>query len=195
MRLIIKSFWLVGWVAAGCVESDYTRLVKQELARNIRMDSVLLGIHLGDTREEFYGQCFDLNKQRLVTQGPNGATVQYLFIDSLVHAVPTPMRLLFIPRFDARDTIAELNLEYSYVGWSPWNSNLQVDTLFVKVQQMLIRSYGGNPFVFPKIEGVKTPVKLDGNRRMIVYKKDERNVVVKVQDIKNAMFRHSVSKE
>jgi hypothetical protein len=189
--------FFIGWFglfAAGCFESDYTKLVRQELGRNIRMDSVVLGINLGDTREEFYGKCFDLNKDSLVTQGPDGATVQFFFSDSLFHDKPTPIRLLFIPRFDPADTIAEINMEYSYVGWAPWNRHLQSDTLFRKVQRMLLHRYGGNEFVFPEIAGNRTPVKVDGNRRMIVYVKDERNVVVKVQDLLNNMFKHSISK-
>src|SRR5688572_15856779 len=111
----------------GCFQSDYTKVVKSELAKGVRMDSVIFGIYLGNTRHEFYGQCFNLNKQRLVTEGPDGATVQYLFTDSLVHEQPTNMRLLFIPRFDEKDVIAELNLEFSYIGWAPWNENLQAD--------------------------------------------------------------------
>lgn len=178
----------------SCFQSDYTRLVKSELAKDKRVDSVVLGINLGDTRDEFYGKCYDLNQQRLVTQGPNGATVQFLFTDSLVHATPTPLRLLFIPLFDEQDTIAEMNMEYSYVGWAPWKRNLQSDTLFQKVQQLLEKSYGGNRFIFPEVAGKHTPIKLDGNRRMIVYQKDERNVVVKVQDIRNKLFRHSITK-
>ncbi len=196
MRYIVSRAWVVIVLfGSGCFQSEYTRLVKQELSRDTRMDSVVLGINLGDTRDEFYGKCFDLNQQHLVTQGPNGATVQFLFTDSLVHQKPTPMRLLFIPQFDDQDSIAEMNLEFSYVGWSPWNKSLQSDTLFNKVQQLLLIGYGGNRFIFPTIAGQATPVKLDANRRMIVYKKDERNVVVKVQDILNERFRHSISEQ
>ncbi|MBX2898841.1 MAG: hypothetical protein KF775_04300 [Cyclobacteriaceae bacterium] len=178
----------------ACTQSEYTKLVKSELSRGIKVDSVLFGINLGDSRDEFYGKCFDLNKQHLITQGPKGATVQYLFSDSLVHENPTPMRLLFIPAFDDHDRIKELNLEFSYIAWSPWNKEYQSLALIQKVQDLLMVWYKGNPFIFVKINEQDLPVKLDGNRRLIVYIKDEQNVVVKVQDILNEAYKHSISK-
>ncbi|MBX2894139.1 MAG: hypothetical protein KF763_01760 [Cyclobacteriaceae bacterium] len=178
----------------ACTQSDYTRLVKAELSKNIRIDSVILGINLGDTRDEFYGRCFELNKQQLVTQGPNGATVQYFFSDSLFHEQPTSIRLLFIPAFDENDVIKEVNLEFSYAAWAPWNTVYQSDQLIKKVQDILMVWYKGNSFVSVKLDDRILPVKLDGNRRLIVYIKDEQNVVVKVQDILHPAYKHSITK-
>lgn len=178
----------------GC-ESEYSRQVKQELAKNIRMDSVLLGINLGHSRDDFYGRCFDLNKQHIVSQGPNGNSVQYFFTDSVVHNPPQKLRLLFAPNFDASDHIAELQMELTYVGWAPWNKQLQSDSLKVRTVKLLEHWYGGNKFIMADIAEEKIPVKVDGNRRIIVDVKDAQNVRVRFQDLLNRAFQHSITKE
>ena len=89
------SLILLGTIFNGCFQSDYTKVVKSELAKGVRRDSILLGMHFGDTRNEFNGKCFDLNKTHIVSQG-EGFSVQYLFTDSLVHQEPTPIKLLFL---------------------------------------------------------------------------------------------------
>lgn len=180
-------------VLTGCFESDYTKLVKSELAKGIREDSLLLGIKFGDTQNDFYGKCFDLNKQRLVSQGPGNNSVQYLFKDSLVHDKPTEMRLLFFPNYDEKQKIAEMNMEISYPGWAPWNKAYQSDSLKEKTLELLMLWYKGNEFVTANVNDVKMPVKLDGNRRLLVYTKDAQSVVVKVQDITHPRFKHSIN--
>lgn len=186
---------LVAVALFGCFQSDYTKLVKSELSKKIRQDSLLLGIWFGDTRNDFYGKCFDLNKQRLVTQGPGNTSVQYIFTDSLVHNTPTELRLLFFPTFDENDVIAEMNCELSYTGWAPWNKQLQSDSLKGKAMEILMQWYKGNEFVTAEVNQEDLPVKLDGNRRVLVYVKDRKNVIVKIQDILHPHFKHSVSTE
>ncbi len=177
---------------AGCVQSDYTRLVKSELAKGIRNDSILLGIKFGDTRQDFFGRCFDLNKQHLVTQGPSGLKVQYLLSDSLVNMEkPNKIRLLFSPFFDTEEKIAEMDLEFSYLGWAPWNKNLQSDSLKVKMMELIMLWYKGNNFIEAKVGDEYIPVKLDGNRRVLVHIKDAQSVTIRVQDILHPKFIHS----
>lgn len=186
------NFICLGFLLAGCFQSDYTKLVKSELASGIRMDSLVFGINFGDTRDEYFGKCFDLNKQRLVTQGPYGGTVEYRFTDSLFHDQPTPIRMLFIPVFDKDDIIIEMNLEFSYPSWAPWAEQYQSDKLKGKIVEKLRHDYKGNDFVMATINGNEFPIKLDGNRRMIVYIKDEQNVVVKIQDILHPKYKHTM---
>lgn len=193
LSFVIRLGCLILFLSA-CTQSDYTKLVKRELGKGVRMDSVIFGINLGDTRDEFYGKCFDLNKKHLVTQGPKGATVQYLFTDSLIHKDPASLRLLFIPAFDEKDIIKEVNLEFSYMAWAPWNAELQSEKLIEKVKEIVMMWYKGNPFVMIKLNDQELPVKVDGNRRLIVYIKDEQNVVVKVHDILHPAYKHSITK-
>jgi hypothetical protein len=181
---------LIVAIFTGCFQSDYTRAVKSELAKGIRVDSILFGIKLSDTRDRFYGKCFDLNKAHLVTQGPSGNTVQYIFMDSLLHDSPTELRLLFYPTFDKENKISEMKMEFSYTAWAPWNESFHAKNLIPIVKELMLKWYKGNPFVDAKINGNLVPVKVDGNRRILVTEKDVQSVSVSVQDILHPMFKH-----
>jgi len=167
-------------------------MVKSELAKGIRKDSVLLGINFGDSRSEFYDKCIYLNKQKLVSNGMNGS-VLYVFEDSLVHAKPTEIKLLFYPAFDKEDKITDIDILYSYTGWAPWNEKFQADSLKVKLMELFVKQYKGNEFVTATIDEKEVPVKVDGNRRILIYVKDTQSVQVKIQDIMHPKFMHSIS--
>lgn len=185
------SIFLLSAVLCGCFQSDYTKLVKSELAKGIRQDSLLFGIKFGDTQNDFFGKCFDLNKQRLVTQGPANSSVQFVFTDSLFHDQPTDIRLLFFPNYDKDQVIAEMNMEFSYLAWAPWNKSFQSDSLEIKTKKLLMHWYKGNEFVTAKVNNTEIPVKVDANRRILVYIQDAQSVGVKIQDLLHPKFKHS----
>jgi hypothetical protein len=197
MTVILKylkfsvSLSLATALLVSCMQSDYTKLVQDELAKGVRKDSLVFGIKFGDTRNDFYGKCFDLNKQQLVMQGPGNTSVQYMFTDSLVHDKPTRIRMLFFPSFDKKDKIAQMNFEFSYPAWAPWNETSQADSLKVKTMELLMHWYKGNEFVTADVNDSKMPVKVDGNRRLLVYIKDSQSVIVKAQDLLHPNFKHS----
>lgn len=191
----ISSIVLTGLLAVSCFQSEYTRLVKSELAKGVRQDSIVLGIRFGDTKNDYFGKCYDLNKQHLVTQGSRGIAVQYLFRDSLFHREPASIRLLFSPYFDNSNVLSNMDLEFSYTAWAPWNRPLQSDSLQKKVTRILMHWYGGNDFIQVKLDSAEVPIKLDGNRRMIVNMKDNQTVLVNVQDILHPKFIHSISRK
>lgn len=188
------SALILSVVLTGCFQSEYTRLVNRELASGIRKDSILLGIDLADSREEFYAKCTELNKQQLITQGSSGFSVLHFFKDSLVHKKATEIKLLFSPIFDKEDTLAGMDLDFSYTNWAPWNKSYQSDSLEIKLMELIEKKYKGNPFILVESNKVPLKVKLDGNRRMIIVKKNEQIVSVKVQDILHPSFMHSVTK-
>lgn len=186
------SLFTIALLLAGCYQSDYTRLVKAELAKGERKDSLLFNVKFGNSKDEFFGRCFDLNRQQLVTEGPGNSSVQYLFKDSLVHEKATSIRLLFMPSYDETDKIKEMNMEFSYAAWAPWNRQYQSDSLKNKVMKLLMKWYKGNEFITAKVGEEEVPVKLDGNRRILVIIRNEQHVLVKVQDILHPSFKHKL---
>lgn len=191
------SLVFIGLIIISC-QSDYSKLAEAELAKGVRKDSVLLGIKLGDTRNDFYGRCFDLNQQQLVMQG-EGGSAQYIFVDSLFHDKPTAIKILFVPSFDEKDKMTNMDLKFSYAVISPLNQDTQIDTLRAKVMDILMDWYGGNEFVMFDFDDKRIPVKVDGNRRLLVIKFDTQNVVVRVQDLLHPKFsklvKDKISKE
>jgi hypothetical protein len=185
---------LVCLLVSSCGQSDYTKLVKSELAKGVRQDSILLGINLGDTRDEYYGRCFALNKLHLLSDG-GGGFAEYIFKDSLVHQKATPIRFLIKPNFDNKDSLAEMVMQLSYAGWSPTSVSHQSDSLMAKTKKLLKEWYGGNDFISVKLDSIDVPVKLDGNRRILIYKLNPQVVQVRVQDILHPIFQHSITKE
>ncbi len=186
-----QFFALLSLLAIGCVQSEYTKMVKSELAKGIRRDSILLGINFGDSQSIFREKCLELNKQHLTTQG-EGINIQYLLIDSMSSNVPLTVKILFRPEFDEKETLAAVELKFSYLGWAPWNRNLYSDSLKRRVINWLTTWYKGNKFVTAHANKSDIPVKVDGNRRILVYEDQPQYVVVRVEDLTSPSYRKSV---
>ncbi|MEX1238606.1 MAG: hypothetical protein WEB30_02785 [Cyclobacteriaceae bacterium] len=99
--------------------------------------------------------------------------------------------MLFYPSFDKDDVISQMTFEFSYTGWAPWNKAAHADSLKEKTMQLLMLWYKGNEFVTAEVNSTRIPVKVDGNRRLLVYLKDAQSVVVRAQDILHPDFKHS----
>lgn len=192
MKLVFRLSFLI-ILLSGC-DSEYTKLVKRELKRNEVKDSILFDLHFGNTRSEFYRKCLQLNRQKLVNQGPSNSSVEYIFNDSIFHDEPTSIRLLFFPIFDSENTLIGMNYEFSYMGWAPWNEQMQASVLKPKVVELLNLWYGGNEFIELSLNEVNSFVKVDANRRIILYEKDPQSVVAKIHNLTHERFKHSISK-
>ena len=175
-RLFVIAMLAVTAASSSCT-SDYHKRVEQELASGVQYDSLFLGLKFGMTQEEFYKHCWDLNKQGLVIQGDQNTTVQYN-IDDLKH----PAELNFYPDFH-EDKIFQMPTTFQYKAWAPWNKNLSADSLQMDVLRLLKKWYGDDFIrVESKDRGVAF-VRVDGNRRITLYKPDERDVHVLFTDL------------
>lgn len=191
MKLIISSLFLV-LVFTSC-ESEYTKLAKQESQRDYKLDSIIFDIHFGETRSDFYKRCFELNKQKLVFQGPSNSSVQHNYYDSLYHEDPTAIRILFYPITDDENIINGMNFEFSYEGWAPWNAHLQDSILKPKLVRILEDWYPGNNFIPVKLDNDEILIKLDANRRISLYEKgDSEKIIVKFHDMSHPRFKHNI---
>jgi len=159
-------------VISGCTpKAKYERKLRNELAKGVRYDSLFLGLYLGMPEKDFYIHCWELNKKGLIRQGSNNTTVEYRMEDELKY----PGIMNFYPSF-VESKIAEMPVKFTYAGWAPWNQKLSSDSLQLDVMQWIEKKYGNR---FMKVDHSKRGsayIKLDGNRRITIFRENEMNV-------------------
>jgi hypothetical protein len=162
-------------------KSQYELLVEEEMATGVRNDSLFLGLSLGMSQKDFYGKCWELNKQGLIRQGDANQSVLYETQDELPH----PARLNFYPTFaEGGDRkVISMPCVFAYTNWAPWNKYLFGDSLAVDLQEMFLDWYGGNDFItIPHPRKGTAYVKVDGNRQITMIARDEL-VKVLIKDL------------
>lgn len=179
VKFIALFIFIFGIVFSGC-KSKYHRILERELASGVRHDSLFLGLTLGMDRKTFYALCWDLNKSGKMTQGPNNLSARY----SLFQGLKAPAYLDFYPTFN-NDTICEMPTIFTYKDWSPWNKSMSPDSLLVDVRQLLEKWYGAEFFEIKSEERGNMWVKIDGNRRIKLFKTEPKEVQMVITDMTN----------
>lgn len=171
--LLIPAF-----LFAGCFKSEYTRLVERELSRNVRYDSLFFGLKFGTTRKEFYEQCWALNREHILTMGMKNSNVLYSMKDST-----GIIQMHFYPEF-IDNKIVQVPVIFSYENWAPWNRQTQSDSLQLRIKKLLDNWYGTG-FIRVEREGLGdfAFVKVDGNRRITIFRDGEMEVKVLFTDL------------
>lgn len=166
--LILISTFLI----SGCSQkAKYDRRLKQELASGVRNDTLFMGIYFGMGQKEFYTHCWKLNQQGLIKQGLRNTTVEYKLKNELKY----PATMDFYPEF-AQTKIFEMPVRFVYDGWAPWNTKLSADSLQQNILKWYETQYGNG---FMEVKHSKRGiayVKLDGNRRISIFKENDTYV-------------------
>ncbi len=202
MNSIKSIVWAMILGCSGCLilgceisknKSTYEELLTSELGKEIRYDSLFLGIQFGMSQKDFYAHCWKLNKQGKIIQGPNNLSVQYTLENGLEHKT----MMHFYPTF-YKKKIIEMPVIFTYEAWSPWNEQLSPDSLLVDVRNLIEDWYNGGEFIEMEDKGKgKSFVKIDGNRRIGIYVKNETSVMCLMTDLlaKNEMMIDEKLKE
>ena len=120
-----------------------TRLVKKELAKGKRVDSLFLGISFGMTSKTFYGYCWELNKKGIFTDGASNTMVLY----KINSALRFPASMNFYPDF-YENKIYHMRVIFQYDGWAPWNKAQYADSLLPDILRLYKKWYpGSNEFI------------------------------------------------
>ncbi|MBX2926980.1 MAG: hypothetical protein KF852_04025 [Saprospiraceae bacterium] len=180
---------------AACSDgSAYVLMEKRELARGVRYDSLLFDVYFGMERQEFFDHCRNMNREGIVKEGPGGNTVEYK-LDNL----PYPAKVNFYPDFDDDNRIYKMRLYFHYDAWAPWNKPQWSDSLMPEVVTLLQGWYEGVDFIKIEPEDVenKSPLyaKVDGNRRIVVFKDGDMKVRAIITDLTSAMVRNKKRKD
>ena len=169
---------------ASC-KSEYDRYVKRELASGIKSDSLIFDMRIGETQMDFFAKCWELNSQGIISQGTGNRTARFIEPVDSTKDVTLRKDLLFYGIFDEDKVMQGMDMTYSYVAWSLWNEERHADVLAEALKKQYQRDYGGNAFIELDLKEVdrKAFVKIDGNRQILIYPKNTKDVVVKIEDL------------
>ncbi len=163
---------MAGFILGGCTPgASYERKLKKELASGVRYDSLFMGIYLGMSDKDFYTHCWELNRQGVIKQGSKNMSVEHGLKAELNH----PATMNFYPEF-IQGKIAEMPVQFIYNGWAPWNKGLSSDSLLLDVVRWYEQVYGNGFIVVEHPQRGKAYVKINGNRRITLFKKDDMYV-------------------
>lgn len=193
MRRISYGFCLIGIVVGllGC-KSEYQRYVEEELASGITEDSLIFGMRIGQTKKDFYATCWDLNRQKLIYQGNGNRSAMFTADEDSLGDQSEAKDVLFYGIFDEADVMQGMDMSYSYRAWAPWNRDRHADALLEVLRAQYVEGYPGNDFIEIEVPGIDHPalVKIDGNRQILMYARNDKDVVVKIEDL-----RHKLDKQ
>lgn len=158
----------------------YEKELAASLASNERTDDVFLGLDLGIARKEYYDRCTVLNQQQKIVMAGGNNAVQYKLTDEL----PRVATLTFAPDFgEDRKSIKVMTVTASYDDWAPWNKDAQATQLIKDLYEFCIETYGKGFYVVPDEQRGSVLVQFKNNRRIEVWVKDEREVMMRFTDL------------
>ncbi len=181
MKISVNNLIMVFlFIFVSSCQSEYTKLVKDELAKGIKNDSVFYELKFGQTKAEFFDICKKYNQKRILTHGPNNSYVQSFLYPKDTTDTTHKMRMLFYAKFNPEQKIVAMDIKFSYVAWAPWNEDLHADALLPKVKDTLMNWYPGNTFISVKDNIL---VKVDGNRQIQLKQESNKDVSVLIEDL------------
>src|SRR5690606_3518994 len=182
----MKSLWFLKFVKISVLslllfscKTPYEKLEDEELASGKEVKELFLGLELGMEKREFFKTCWELNKQGILTNGPSELLVEY----QAKMPSGNPAKMRFYPQFE-QNRIYLMPVEFSYDGWAPWNEDLKAERLREDVVKLFEEWYGpGFMEVTNEDKSQIVYVKIDGNRRIRIFKKHLSVVRAEISDL------------
>ena len=169
------------------IESEYSKLLKKELKSGKSFNDLVLGLKIGQTKDDFYEICADLNKKKLITSGARNLYPEYILYpkDSVKNG--KKIRMSFMGIFDNDRIMKGMDIRFNYYSWIAWREEYNSDNLINEIKDTLQLWYPGNNFIEIDLKldskNNLAYVKVDGNRQITMYKIDGRDVAVIIEDV------------
>lgn len=187
---LIKSILflsIIGFSLACEIESEYSKLLKNELKSGKLYEDLVLGMKMGQTKDDFYKICADLNKKKLITSGSRNLYPEYILYPKETVEKGKKIRMSFMGIFNNDRIMKGMDIRFNYYTWIDWKKEFHSDHLIKEIKDTLLLWYPGNNFIEIdlKLDSKNNfaYVKVDGNRQITMYKIDARDVAVKIEDV------------
>jgi hypothetical protein len=178
-RLLLNSASILAFLLVFSCQSPYEKMEERELSSGKVVNELFLGLSLGMDRKDFFETCWALNKKGVLNNGPTELSVEY---EAKLPSGNTA-KMRFYPKFE-QEKIYLMPIEFTYEGWAPWNEELTAEKLREDVVKLFEEWYGpGFIEVTNEDKSQIVFVKIDGNRRIRVFKKHLSIVRAEISDL------------
>lgn len=164
-------------IVSSCIfQTDYEKMLHEELQSGKRSDSLFLDFHFGMPEKAFLDQCWEYNQQGILSQGSLDGQIAILYnLEELKH----PASMNFFPTYH-ENKINSMKAVFKYNGWSPWNKSMHADSLQVDVVRLFEKWYKNKFLVVKHEEKGLAYVTVDGNRRITVFADEDTKQVTAI---------------
>jgi len=179
-RLLSSVFFL--FLLTACMpKTEYDRVKEREMASGKTVNEIFLDLYFEMGKKEFFGTCWEHNKNGILTNGGHHLQIHYRPEVSSGKAV----NMFFYPQFKDNKLVF-MPVEFLYRDWFPGQEEFFNDHLMEDVVQLLESWYGEGFFEVSNSDNtISAMVKVDGNRLIRVFKKNISTVRVEIFDLRH----------
>lgn len=144
------------------------KVVAEEMARNVKVDSLFYGLYFGMTLQDFYDHSFEMNQQGIFFQNNMNVEVIIKYDDDF----SSPVDFVFFPE-TFYPTIQKIDGHMMFRQWAPFTKVFTASKLQEEVKEKMEEWYEGRDFIkiaHPKGHWPYAYAKVDGNRKILLYR-------------------------
>ena len=176
---------IFGMFVSGCKnQSEYTNVLKRELENKNEFNDLIFDMKIGQSRQDYFDICYKLNKKKLIVSGERSLNPELILKSKNDLVKASNIKMSFNGIFNEKKIMRGMEMRFYFTGWSSWNKDLSSNNLLVQLKDTLIEWFPGNDFFKVNFDNnLSTEVKIDGNRRILAYLVNSKDVAVRIEDM------------
>ena len=181
----ISIIIIFGLLVFGCKnQSQYTKVLKSELENKNEFNDLIFDMKIGQSRQDYFDICYKLNQKKIVVSGERSLNPELTLKSKSSSAKGANIKMSFNGIFNEEQIMRGMEMRFYFTGWSSWNKDLSSDNLLIQLKDTLNGWFPGNDFFKVNFENsLSTEVKIDGNRRILAYVVNSKDVAVRIEDM------------
>tara|TARA_B100000963_G_scaffold277996_1_gene246371 strand:- start:170 stop:763 length:594 start_codon:yes stop_codon:yes gene_type:complete len=184
---IIRIFVVVvfGMLVFCCKsQSEYTKVLKRELENKNEFNDLIFDMKIGQSRQDYFDICYKLNKKKLIVSGERSLNPELVLKPKNDLVKGSNIKMSFNGIFNEKKIMRGMEMRFYFTGWSSWNKDLSSENLLIQLKDTLREWFPGNDFFKVNFDNnLSTEVKIDGNRRILAYLANSKDVAVRIEDM------------
>ena len=169
----------------GCQKkSEYSTILTRELEKKNEFNDLIFDMKIGQSRQDYFDICYQLNKQKKIISGERSLNPELILKSKNGSTKGSNIKMSFNGIFNEKKIMRGFEMRFYFTGWSNWNKDLSSENLLFQLKDTLRKWFPGNDFFKVNFENnLSAEVKIDGNRRILAYKVNSKDVAVRIEDM------------